>query len=174
MNIEQRNPLSEFVQEYYQRPGVEKICLELQDSHGLNVCLLLWCIWLEQQSILLTATLLQKAEDTIGHWNNNVVNQLRHVRRTVKTFQMSVTSADISPVITKSKGDLSLLYQQCKDLELRAEFQQLKWLYELVKQENPAKVGLYKGENVRSLLLGKNVPDIEKWCRVLYQSLPRR
>ena len=60
----------------YARPGVAEACLDLQDSHGQNVPLLLWAAW--RGGDVAAAVGLARA------WEDEVVAPLRGVRRRLK------------------------------------------------------------------------------------------
>ncbi len=60
----------------YAQPGVAEACLDLQDSHGQNVPLLLWAIW--RGGDVPAAVALARS------WEDEVVGPLRGVRRRLK------------------------------------------------------------------------------------------
>jgi len=60
----------------YARPGVAEACLELQDTSGQNVPLLLWAVW--RGGDVAAAVGLARA------WDDEVVGPLRGVRRRLK------------------------------------------------------------------------------------------
>ena len=68
----------------YQYPEVEKACLELQDSHGLSVVMLLYCIWVGVFLGEFEDNIYAKASTFSLSWNNRVVTPLREVRRWMK------------------------------------------------------------------------------------------
>ena len=69
----------------YDQPGVATACLGLQDRHGLDVNLLLYCCWAGVRGQTLNASKLRKLEDAIESWSREVVHPLRAVRRRLKT-----------------------------------------------------------------------------------------
>lgn len=72
--------LCEWALEAYARPGVPEACLELQDAHGQNVCLLLWVVWARPRE----AELLARAAATARDWERVAVAPLRTIRRALK------------------------------------------------------------------------------------------
>ena len=60
----------------YAKPGVAEACLDLQDSHGQNVPLLLWALWRGGD--------VAAAVDLARAWEDEVVGPLRGVRRRLK------------------------------------------------------------------------------------------
>lgn len=67
------------------RPGVEAICLELQDVHGQCPALLLWRLWTLNVSRAVDVDILDKALDAARYWEGEVLYPLRAVRRRLAT-----------------------------------------------------------------------------------------
>ncbi len=69
----------------YARPGVSEACLRLQDEHGLDVNLVLFCIWAGLAGPgRLTRDELNAAIARGSQWQTNVVEPIRTIRRTLK------------------------------------------------------------------------------------------
>lgn len=68
----------------YALPGVAEHCLTLQDKHGLDVNLVLFCIWYGRQFGEVPEALLNDALSISADWRNQVVNPLRTVRTQMK------------------------------------------------------------------------------------------
>lgn len=78
------NPLWDFSVAVYGRDGVKDACLALQDRHGLDVNMLLFCCWLAAEGHApLPDTQLAAAIARIRVWHTDVVAKLRAVRRRV-------------------------------------------------------------------------------------------
>jgi uncharacterized protein (TIGR02444 family) len=90
----------------YARPGVADACLRLQDSHALDVNLLLLCCWLARRGCRLSAADLAAAEARAAPLRARVLEPLRAARRALKTMPGSGAAA---------------LYAQLKQVELAAE-----------------------------------------------------
>ena len=69
----------------YRREGVEEACLGLQDDVGLDVNLLLFCLWTGSRGQSLEAGTLAGLTASTGLWQAEVVAPLRRVRRWLKT-----------------------------------------------------------------------------------------
>lgn len=69
----------------YAAPGVEEACLTAQDTHGADVNLLLWAVWLAAQGHDLTMVELAGAQAATAPWRDEVVRPLRRVRRRLKS-----------------------------------------------------------------------------------------
>ncbi|RAK57510.1 TIGR02444 family protein [Phenylobacterium deserti] len=64
----------------YGRPGVADACLNLQDAHGQNTCLLLWAVWAGA-----TPHTAAPAAELARAWDAAAVTPLRDVRRALKS-----------------------------------------------------------------------------------------
>lgn len=68
----------------YGAPGVSDACLDLQDTQGHNVPLLLWAAWAARTGRVLDQDTLEAACDTARAWDTAAVAPLRALRRTLK------------------------------------------------------------------------------------------
>lgn len=66
------------------RPGVEDLCLTLQDEHGQCVSYLLWTVWAALNGRRVGPTGLAEAAATAQSWETAVLRPLRSVRRALK------------------------------------------------------------------------------------------
>lgn len=73
-----------FSLEVYAGPGVAPACLALQDRHGLDVNLLLFCCWAASQGVTLDQRAIAAAAAAVAGWRNQVVKPLRSLRRRLK------------------------------------------------------------------------------------------
>lgn len=94
----------------YARPGVEAACLALQERHGLDVNLLLFCCWAAARGRQLDAATLAAAEAAVAGWRNQVVRPMRALRRRLKR---EIAGFPAEPV--------DALRRRLLDLELEAE-----------------------------------------------------
>src|SRR5690606_29636556 len=72
--------LWDFSRALYAQPGVADCCLRLQDGHGVNVNILLWCCWLGVQGYALDQQRLNVAQARIQKWNTDYIEPLRSLR----------------------------------------------------------------------------------------------
>lgn len=79
------DPLWTYALRIYARPGVADTCLALQDEQGMDVNLLLLCLWcgMEGPGDLDTPT-LARCLGAVHDWQRQVVVPLRVVRRRLK------------------------------------------------------------------------------------------
>ena len=82
------NPFWDFSLQVYRRPGFGLACIDLQDRHGVNVNLLIYCNWAGSLGRVLTAEEIVRLVEITEPWQEEVVRPLRASRRAVKTQQM--------------------------------------------------------------------------------------
>lgn len=91
----------------YARPGVAPACLVLQDQHGRDVNLALYCCWLGASGRgRLERDSLAAADRAVASWRRQVVENFRAARRAIKTA---------------AAPDAQSLYAKAKAVELEAE-----------------------------------------------------
>ncbi|MDO7895671.1 TIGR02444 family protein [Pseudomonas citrulli] len=96
-----------FSLDLYAKPGVEAACLASQDA-GLNVCLLLCGLWLDQRGVGCSEQRLHRLRQLADAWDAEVVKPLRSLRRQWKNAALQ-------------DPELDTLREQVKRLELEAE-----------------------------------------------------
>ena len=105
-----------FSLDVYQRPLVAQACLKLQDRHGADVNLLLYCCWVAHRyAYTLDHAELDMLIAAVTDWQDTVTKPLRGVRRRLKTLQDTVPSATANHV--------HRLRQALQQSELDAEHQ---------------------------------------------------
>ena len=95
--------------ERYERAGAAETLLRLQDEHGLNVNLLLWCCWSAEFFDAISGPVMREAEKATRDWNARVTAPLRSVRRRLKNGDDG------------DKKQRKALRKMVKDAELEAE-----------------------------------------------------
>jgi uncharacterized protein (TIGR02444 family) len=103
------NPFWDFSLTVYAREGVAEACLALQDRHGLDVNLVLFCLWAGTGGQRLAAADLDGLAAAVDDWQRQVVRPLRALRGRLKS-QDAVERALSEP-----------LRQEIKRQELQAE-----------------------------------------------------
>jgi len=92
---------------FYASQGVAQACIELQDEHGKDVNVALYCCWLGASGRgRLSREALDSADRTVAPWREKVVERLREARRAIKVA-----------VIPGSES----VYTKAKAVELEAE-----------------------------------------------------
>jgi uncharacterized protein (TIGR02444 family) len=69
----------------YAAPGVQALCLDLQDRYGQSVCLLLWAGWMAASGRSPPAGTLEAAAGVARSWEAGVIGPLRSARRALAT-----------------------------------------------------------------------------------------
>jgi uncharacterized protein (TIGR02444 family) len=97
----------------YREAPVQQECLTLQDHHGLDVNLVLFCAFVGAAlGVMLSDPALKEAATTVEAWQREVVSQLRATRRTLKPL-LSASPLSETPIAT--------VRNRVKALELEAE-----------------------------------------------------
>ena len=109
---------------HYSKPGVADSCLALQDEHGVDINLLLFCIWYGQNSGELSQSQLDEVISFSMLWAENVVKPLRQTRRWIKRHKKDTG-------IPADK--LEKLREKIKQMELEAERRQQNQMQQLVQ-----------------------------------------
>lgn len=100
--------LWEFATALYAQEGVAERCLQAQDAHGADVCLLLAGLWLERRGSRPEAQRVVALRRLADAWQGQVTAPLRHLRRAWK-----------APA--QQDAGLAALRQRLAALELDAE-----------------------------------------------------
>ncbi len=79
------NSFWDFSRTVYERPGVAPACLALQDRHGLDVNMLLFCCFSGSRGRALADEEIQRLIGAVTRWQREVIQPLRAVRRWLKT-----------------------------------------------------------------------------------------
>jgi len=141
-------PLGKFAVDLYQAPGIAPLCLELQDTEGCDIPLLLFLCWHGCCVGEPDESLLKQAISLSRQWTGQVVNPLRAARRWLKADADGRTShIELSLCFTQAgqtqtghtqSGHTEELRGKIKNLELQAEFMQLDALEKLTYAPCPA------------------------------------
>jgi uncharacterized protein (TIGR02444 family) len=78
------NPFWDYALGLYRREGVEAACLELQQRHGLDVNVVLFCCWLARSGTPVDEATLGRIAATTEAWQAEFVRPLRAVRNRLK------------------------------------------------------------------------------------------
>lgn len=98
-NLDARDahPLWRFSLAVYAMPGVQAECLALQDAHGIDVNVLLYCAWVGACGCRsLTSREIARARQAVAEWHGDIVQPLRAARRAAKRLAADAGSARTS------------------------------------------------------------------------------
>ncbi|MDE0801286.1 MAG: TIGR02444 family protein [Rhodospirillaceae bacterium] len=138
--IAKGNPFWEFATSAYSQPGVEKAMLSLQDRMGVDINMVLFCVWLaayKGPNGNGLAEHLAGALQISGEWQRGLVGPLRTCRENLKIV---VEGPDLSG---RNREVANALRGRLKANELDLEALQILVLYGLV-----ATGGLDEGEPI--------------------------
>ncbi len=82
-NLQLENDFWLFTLSRYAKPGVAETCLVLQNQHGANINLLLYCLWLAKKGRSLEWQRIQENGD-IDSWHQQQVLPVRQLRLLMK------------------------------------------------------------------------------------------
>ena len=95
----------------YGNAGVQRECLDLQDRHGINVNLLLFCVFVGAvHGAVLSQADVEQANGVVHVWHEEIVSSLRAARRALNSFSNDTPSVGVGS-----------LYSSVKARELEAE-----------------------------------------------------
>jgi uncharacterized protein (TIGR02444 family) len=83
-DVEQGSPFWRFSLRFYRQPGIADACIALQDGCGVDVNLLLFCLWLATARRCVSPDVAQAVCAKAAPWRDDVVTPLRAVRRRLK------------------------------------------------------------------------------------------
>ncbi len=79
------NPFWDFSTKVYGKPKVAKACLVLQEKHGIDVNILLFCCWHAHEGFhSLSSGDMKHITDEVTDWHHQIVRGLRAVRQKLK------------------------------------------------------------------------------------------
>jgi uncharacterized protein (TIGR02444 family) len=144
----QLDSLWDFSLALYGQPGVADTCLRLQDEQGINVNLLLWCVWLECKGLALDDAHLHEAQRRIRGWDQHYVVPLRHLRRRMKA-EFGTQDAAVETVCQHiQQAELAAE----RELQMRLQRVTQQWLEQDNATTSAAMAGGCRGENLRRYL----------------------
>lgn len=138
-----------FVLDFYARPGVSQACLELQDSLGVDVTVLLHAIWLHCAfGITPDATEVAAFDTAVEPWRIQVITRLRGARRYIKANPSGLT-----------QEFLTGLRKQIADAELKAE----RGAFALLAARGCAKDGAQSSMTPAELVVRHYSGECDSW-----------
>ena len=146
------NPFWQFSLAGHGAPGVDAECLMLQDTHGIDVDVLLFCAWTGAQGIALTEAHMAAIEALVRPWRDTAIAPLRAARRGIKTLPQM------------ADADVAALRKDVSALELRAEQIEHAMLYAMAATLGPTTtVAPLEAMrcNVSALGRGRSVPGLD-------------
>lgn len=141
--LDPQNPFWTDMLALYRRDGISGACLSLQDSHEIDVVLLLFFRLCDIRRLSLDDDMRVAAEVAVEPWRKNVIIPLRHARRFAKPL-----AGD--PAIAANR-------EAIKAREIEAEQLELAMLVRFLDDAGPAP-SAPPFDNAERFLAGKGVP----------------
>jgi len=114
------HPFWDFSLAVYGAEGVPAACLALQERHGLDVNMLLFCCWLGQAGFGdQGAGRLARLQDAVALWHGEVVRPLRAVRRRLKE-RLGPLPEDLSQALRARIAKIEIDAEHIEQLGLAA------------------------------------------------------
>lgn len=111
----------------YQRPGVADACIRLQDQYGLDVNVVLFCIWCGVEGPgRLDASRLAASVEATREWQTRAVVPLRALRRELKDRPCALDAALVEGV-RKSVSAAELEAEHAEQILLSSTVADLTW-----------------------------------------------
>ena len=104
------NPFWNFSLALYALDGVAPACLELQETAGIDVNLLLFCSWRAWQGIALEPADLQAVDAGVAAWRADVVHPIRALREQLREYP-GVEASRL--LIKQAELEAERVQQQC-------------------------------------------------------------
>ncbi len=120
---ENGSPFWRFSLGFYRQPGVADACIALQDGCGVDVNILLFCLWLAVTRRRIGLAAVQAVCAKAGPWRDDVVMPLRTLRRKLK-----------DPTSLVERNAAELFRTRIKAVELESERLQQEALFVLASE----------------------------------------
>ena len=141
------NLLWDFSIKTYGREGVASACLRLQDDHGADVNILMYCCWAAQdRALLFDAMAIERIISAVEPWKSSIVEVLRNIRRELKS--KAYLGIDVE--------EQEHLRVEIKRVELNAERLQQDALFTLSHPELLGEIKDRSGSALENVLLYLN------------------
>ena len=104
----------------YRTPGVPDACIDVQESCGADVNVLLFALWLASEGRAVSLADMRAADEAVAGWREEVVRPLRRARRALR-----------EPPASFDGAGAAALRDQAKKVELESERLQQEVLFAL-------------------------------------------
>lgn len=143
----------------YRTPGVPEACLSLQNEHGADVNMLLYCAWIGAAAGHFNDDLFDRTYEFSKNWAENVVKRLRFARTWMKESGCKTEPVDEEPCMK--------LREKIKSVEFGAEKLQQEALESMLSSgrtwnEAPDRLLDATLSNLMRYLATKEIPATEE------------
>lgn len=118
------HPFWNFSLEVYSGEGVARSCIDLQDRHGLDVNVLLFCCWIGASGRgRLQADELKRLCGKVANWQREIVMPLRAVRRRLATGEtLPIPPEDAASALRRRVADAEIEAEHVEQLLLAENY----------------------------------------------------
>ena len=114
------HPFWDFSLATYGRDGVADACIALQEAHGADVNVLLFCAWAGCNGVRLDRAQVEAACGAVGEWHGEIVRPLRSVRRRLKTAADGTAPGDLQSALRARVQKIEIDAEHIEQLRLAA------------------------------------------------------
>ncbi len=114
------HPFWEFSLATYGRDGVADACIALQEAHGADVNILLFCAWAGCNGVRLGRPQIEAACEAVREWHEEIVRPLRSVRRRLKSPVDGAPPGELQPALRARVQKTEIDAEHIEQLRLAA------------------------------------------------------
>ena len=114
------HPFWDFSLATYGRDGVANACIALQETHGADVNILLFCAWSGCNGVRLDRRRIEAVRGAVAAWHAEVVRPLRAVRRRLKSAVDGAPPGDLQSALRARVQKIEIDAEHIEQLRLAA------------------------------------------------------
>lgn len=114
------HPFWDFSLATYGRDGVADACIALQEAHGADVNILLFCAWAGCNGVRLGRPQIEAACEAVREWHEEIVRPLRSVRRRLKSPVDGAPPGELQPALRARLQKIEIDAEHIEQLRLAA------------------------------------------------------
>lgn len=114
------HPFWDFSLAAYGREGVADACIALQEAHGADVNILLFCAWAGCNGVRLDRPQIEAACGAVREWHEEIVRPLRSVRRRLKNAVDGAPPGELTSALRARVQTIEIAAEHIEQLRLAA------------------------------------------------------
>lgn len=119
-------PFWDFSLQAYGSDGVAPACLSLQERHGIDVNILLYCVWAGQIGNRMDDGHIALLAAAVNEWHGTIVLSLRRARKQMKTALDSQPPSSLTSALRAQIQKLEIDAEHIEQLRLHAALEGVK------------------------------------------------
>ena len=155
-NVQMTHSFWNFSLEVYSKKGVSDSCIALQESHGVDVNILLFCCWAASVGHpVLSKHEIELLCRSTAEWNQDIIQKLRNVRKSLKIKNYEC-----------NKEEVRDLQSQILEVEIKAEqTEQFKLMRTIAVLEDQSVPEIQRINNaLENITLYFSLPELSATC----------